>query len=168
MAPNGERQRAEQGLREALDRLDSRINDQATGDPLISLAEALNWAYSLEDWHRKKLKAAGIGDYRIRRDNGPDGGVTAGVIYARNLVAHQLTEVGALVDVYTGDLYHSDIYQGAWRWRPFSQLPKPEPGHEEKQGRDQKYIDHVQEEPLLDRMRDVERFLTTTVKLYYP
>jgi hypothetical protein len=47
MVPNGERQRAEQGLREALDRLDNRINDPTTGDPLIPFADALTGVWGL-------------------------------------------------------------------------------------------------------------------------
>lgn len=165
MVPDGERQHAEQGLREALDRLDSRINEPALGDPLIPFAEALNWLYSLEEWHKKNLKAVGVADYYVRRDNNPDGKVAAGVIYARGLVAHQLAVVGKLVSVWP-DTWPSAWPPEEWRWRPFLQLPQP--GVKEKWGRDRKYEDYVENEPVLKIMRTAERFLTTTVKSYYP
>jgi hypothetical protein len=164
MVPNGERQRAEQGLREALDRLDSRINNSTTGDPLVPFAEALGWAYSLEEWHESQLRAIGI-DYYVRRDNDPDGKVTAGVIYARGLVVHQLASVSLLVGLYS-NTYRSDYGPYEQRWRPFSELPPPE--KKETHGRDKKYEDHVQSQPIVGTMRKVERFLTATVTSYYP
>jgi hypothetical protein len=164
MIPNGERERAEQGLRKALNRLDNRIDNPQTGDPLIPFAEALSWAYSLEEWHESQLSAIGV-DYYARRDNDSDGKVTAGVIYARGLVTHQLAQVSALVDVYT-DTY-SDVYGDVrkWKWRPFFELPPPDQA--EKHGRDRKYEDHVQNQLMVKVMRAVERFLTATVKSYY-
>lgn len=163
MVPNGERQRAEQGLREALARLDKRLDDPTTGDPLIPFAEALNWAYSLEEWHKLKLKALGINYYTIR-DSDPDGAITAGVIYARGLVAHQLASVGSLAD---GDRYYDDYgAYGSWVWRPFLDLPPP--GKKEDHKRDDKYEKHVQHKWVPRIMRAVERFLTVTVKSYYP
>jgi hypothetical protein len=56
MVANGDRQRAEQGLHEALDRFEARARDSSLGDPLVPFAEALNWAYSLEEWHEAQLK----------------------------------------------------------------------------------------------------------------
>lgn len=163
MVPNGERERAEQSLREALDRLDKRLDDLTTGDPLIPFAEALSWAYSLEEWHASHLKTIGV-DYYTRRDNDPDGKVTAGVIYARGLVAHQLASVGILANF---DRYYDeyDAY-GSWVWRPFSDLPSP--GKKESHKRDKQYQDHVQHKWVPRTMRAVERFLTVTVKSYYP
>jgi len=73
MVPNGERQRAELGLREALDRLENRSNHATFGDPLIPFGEALNWTYSLEEWHSNQLKSVGVPDYYTRRDSDPDG-----------------------------------------------------------------------------------------------
>jgi hypothetical protein len=35
------------------------------GDPLIPFAEALNWLYSLEEWHRKALTRRGV-DYYLQ------------------------------------------------------------------------------------------------------
>jgi hypothetical protein len=55
MVANGDRQRAEQGLHEALDRFEARASDSSLGDPLVPFAEALNWAYSLEEWHEAQL-----------------------------------------------------------------------------------------------------------------
>jgi hypothetical protein len=166
MVPNSELQRAEQGLHEALDRLDNRINDPATGDPLIPVAEALNWAYGLECWHRPRLKALGI-DYSSLWKRYSNGKITAGVIYARNRVAHQLATVGKLLDFYQ-DTYE-DAYGDVtgWRWRPFSELPKPDPGFTEKQGRDKKYECYVQNKPLLIPLRAAEHFFTVTVLTYY-
>jgi hypothetical protein len=163
MVPNGARQRAEQGLRDALDRFDNRANDPSLGDPLIPFAEALNWAYSLEEWHKAQLGKVGVG-YYARRNADPDGEVVAGVIYARGLVAHQLANVG---HVATLERYYDDYgAYGNLIWRPFSELPPP--GKPEKKGRDKKYKDHVQHKRLSTTMRAVERFLTSTVLSYYP
>jgi hypothetical protein len=166
MVPNGERQRAELGLREALDRLEDRINDATLGDPLIPFGEALNWSYSLEEWHKNQLKSMGVPDYYARRDSDPDGKIAAGVIYARGLVTHQLAQVSTLVDVYT-DTY-SDVYGDVrkWHWRTFSALPLPD--KKETHGRDKKYEDHVEDQPMVEMMRAAERFLTSTVLSYYP
>jgi hypothetical protein len=43
--------RAEAALNEALDRLRDRLGDPAVGEPLISLGEALNAMYELEEYH---------------------------------------------------------------------------------------------------------------------
>jgi hypothetical protein len=116
MVPNGARQRAEQGLRDALDRFDNRANDSSLGDPLIPFAEALNWAYSLEEWHQAQLSEVGV-DYYAKRNDDRDGEVAAGVIYARGLVAHQLAHVG---HVATLERYLDDYgAYGKLLWRPF-------------------------------------------------
>jgi hypothetical protein len=163
MVSNSECQRAEQGLREALDRLEHCIDSPGTGDPLIPFAEALNWIYSLEEWHRKKLEALGV-NYYARRDGDPDGEILAGVIYARGLVAHHLASVGILADL---DRYYDDYgAYGDWVWRPFSDLPPP--NWPEKHGRDDKYKRHVQHKRLRKTMRAGERFFASTVKSYYP
>jgi hypothetical protein len=166
MVPNGERQRAEQGLREALDRLDNRISDSNLGDPWIPFAEALNWLYSLEEWHKEELKAVGV-DYYVRRDSDPDGRIVAGVVYARGLVAHQLTLVSMLV-VGVFPTFFPSVFPGGeeWRWRRFLDLPPP--SKKENHQRDQRYVDYVEDEPLLTILRAAERFLTITVKSYYP
>jgi hypothetical protein len=122
MVANGDRQRAEQGLHEALDRFEARASDASLGDPLVPFAEALNWAYSLEEWHEAELRKPGV-DYYAKRDNDPDGEVVAGVIYARGLVAHHLVKVGLVASL---DRYYDDY--GAYSnlvWRPFPELPRP-------------------------------------------
>jgi hypothetical protein len=165
MVPNGERQRAEQGLRDALDRLDSRVNGSSQDDPLIPFAEALNWLYSLEEFHNEHLKANGVPDYYARRDRDPDGKVAAGVIYARGLVAHQLAAASELVAVFPS-VFPSVFPAPEWRWRLFSDLPAP--GQKERHHRDDKYRNFVERQPVLQIVRAAERFLTTTVKSYYP
>jgi hypothetical protein len=166
MVSNGERQRAEEGLRAALDRLEEYINDPTAGDPLIPFAEALNWLYSLEEWHKEQLRAVGVPDYYTRRDNDPDGRVVAGVIYARGLVAHQLATAGRLAHGVFPSTFPSVFPGGlAWRWRPFSELPPP--GKPETHGRDQKYRRYVEHEPVLTTMRATQRFFISTVPLYY-
>jgi hypothetical protein len=163
MVPSAERERAEQGLHEALGRLEDCIDSPTAGDPLIPFAEALNWLYSLEEWHRKALKPLGV-DYYLRRDGDPDGMIVAGVIYARGLVAHHLASVGTLADF---DRYYDDYgAYGDWVWRAFSDLPLPDSA--EKHDRDDKYKRHIQHKRLRKTMRASERFLTSTVESYYP
>jgi hypothetical protein len=163
MVPNDDRQRAEEGLREALDRFDNRVKDSTLGDPLVSFAEALNWAYSLEEWHEAQLKRVGV-DYYARRDADPDGEIVAGVIYARGLVAHHLVRVGLVASL---ERYYDDYgAYGNLIWRPFSELPAPD--QPEKHGRDDKYKARVQHKRLSLTMHAVERFLTKTVLSYYP
>jgi hypothetical protein len=162
MVANGDRQRAEQGLHEALDRFEARASDSSLGDPLVPFAEALNWAYSLEEWHEAQLRKAGV-DYYAKRDNDADGEVVAGVIYARGLVAHHLAKVGLVASL---DRYYDDYgAYGNLVWRPFSELPPPD--KPEKKERDEKYKQRVQHKRLSVTMRAVERFLTGTVLSYY-
>jgi hypothetical protein len=122
MVANGDRQRAEQGLHEALDRFEARASDSSLGDPLVPFAEALNWAYSLEEWHEAQLRKAGV-DYYAKRDNDPDGEVVAGVIYARGLVAHHLVKVGLVASL---DRYYDDYGPTAtWFGVPSLNCPRP-------------------------------------------
>jgi hypothetical protein len=161
LKPRGRLHRAEQGLREASSRLRDRITGADSGDPLITLGEALNWAYALEEWHRKRMDKKQKDTYYMARDKDPDGQIVAGVMYARNMVVHQLANVSILVDVYT-DTY-TDTY-GEWRWRLYHRLPKPDPKHPEKYGRDKKYKNYVAKQPLLTVMDSVERFLLRKAK----
>ena len=167
MVSSSEQRRAEEGLHQALDRLEERIGDATLGDPLVPLGEALNWLYSLEEWHRRQLDSVGVPDYYARRSRDPDGRVAAGVIYARGLVAHQLADVSALVVGVYPSVFPS-VFPGGqqWRWRPFSELPAP--GKKELHGRDDRYKQHVQQQPVMTTMRAAERFFTSTVPSYYP
>jgi len=78
-----ERAIGEAGLAEAYQRLSERIADPATGEPLLSLAETLEWCYSLEEYLRHCPGRAGT--YFLIRDQDPDGQTLAGLIYARGL-----------------------------------------------------------------------------------
>jgi hypothetical protein len=105
-----------------LDRFEARASDSSLGDPLVPFAEALNWAYSLEEWHEAELRKAGV-DYYAKRHNDPDGEVVAGVIYARGLVTHRLVKVGLVASL---DRYYNEYgAYGNLVWRPFPELPRP-------------------------------------------
>jgi hypothetical protein len=160
LTARGRLQRAEQGLREANSRLRSRMTGADSGDPLIALVEALNWAYAIEEWHRKRMDKKQKDSYYSARDKDPDGQIVAGVMYARNLVVHQLANVSILVGVYTHT--YTATYKGQWRWRLYHRLPKPD--KPEKWGRDKQYRNRVAKQPVLTTMDSAERFLLDKAK----
>jgi hypothetical protein len=76
-----ERELGETGLREAIERLRDRLTPEPTDDPLIPLAEALTWCYSLDEYHRGRLT-----NYFALRDGTLGGDTLAGLIYARGFL----------------------------------------------------------------------------------
>jgi hypothetical protein len=161
-------QLGETGLQQALLRLKASLT-QSGGEPLVALAEILTWAYSLEEWHKLRLQGLGRAYYPAR-DAVPDGQVVAGLIYARGLVAHQLTLVGSLI-TWSSQLGVPSAQPGVmqlgvgnteeWRWKPLQELPAP--GQPEKHGRDQLYQAHLAGRPLLEPLQAAVRFFLTTV-----
>jgi len=59
-----ERDLGEAGLNDALERLRQRIEDPAAGNPIVSLAETLEWCYTLEEHHVKRLGRAAFEQQR--------------------------------------------------------------------------------------------------------
>ena len=141
---------AEHGLRTAKQRLAGATSND---DLLSSLAESLMWLTALEESRRMS------GDsrcYQGRTDRRAQAQQVGGAIYARNLIQHQLAEVGRLADVYQ-DTYTATY--GALTWLPFVQLPQP--ARPEGQLRDQHYQSHLENRSVLDTMGDMIAFLTT-------
>jgi hypothetical protein len=158
-----ERSRAEQGLHEALDRVRERTADPSRGDPLISVAEVLTWCKALEDGHKKRIPS-----YFADRDGDDDGRALAGLMYARNLVQHQLATVGTLFSWPTrmtrqtsgrgGSVTHISGGGTSFEWNAFGALPdpdKPSKTHD----RDVFYRDRVERRLLATPLEAAERFL---------
>jgi hypothetical protein len=123
-------------------------------DQLISLGECLMWLAALDESHRDSSDDR---RYRGAGDSRPQAQQVGGAIYARNLIQHQLADVGRLTDSYQ-DTYSNTF--GSYTWRPLTELPRP--GRPEKQLRDQHYVDHLEGRSALDTMRDMIAFLTRT------
>lgn len=121
-------------------------------DQLTSLGECLMWLVALEESRRDSSDDR---CYKGAGDSRPQAQQVGGAIYARNLIQHQLADVGRLTDAYQ-DTY-SNSY-GSYTWRPLTELPTP--GKPEKHLRDQHYVDHLQGRSALDTMRDMIAFLT--------
>lgn len=89
-----ERTFGETALNEALSRLRERLNDSNIGDPMISLAETLEWCYALEEYHWKRIERPA---YEAQRSASTDGETEAGLIYARGLFTHSMIVSGQLI-----------------------------------------------------------------------
>lgn len=155
----------ETGLREALGRLTERVRNRSKGDPVISLGEALEWCYRLEEYHAKRL---GRRAYSALRAGSNDGRALAGLMYARGLFTHLLVPAAALVTLpgsrrpplYRGRRRTMAIIQPSteYRFKPLSSLPAP--GKPEKHGRDALYRLHLENKPIDIPMKEALHFLT--------
>jgi hypothetical protein len=157
-----ERELGEQGLREALRRLRSRLAKPDGPTPHISLGEVLAWCYSLEEYHKNRVP-----NYYATRDNSTDGRTLGALVYARGLFAHSLIATAELVlpPSYTrrilpgdrgGSVTYADPIVSSDVWKP---LP-PAPPHVNPYGRDGFYRLHVEGKPILDPLNTARRFLT--------
>ncbi len=160
-----ERDLGETGLREAIERLRDRLTPQPADDPLIPLAEALSWCYSLEEYHRARLP-----NYFALRDGTLGGDTLAGLIYARGLLTHGgLVATAELVTLPPslvrtqmvghrgGGVTHVRPVVSTLEWKPLLSLPAP--GKPEKHWRDLRYQRHVERKPVLRPLESAERFL---------
>lgn len=157
-------------MAEALQRLKERHDaiklGSPVGDPLVSLAEVLTWLYALEEHHRK----ADANFYDAR--NKSAGGMTeAGLIYARNLITHQLADVARLV-AHPGNLLmaqrrmrgrrHGSVSimppVREYRWHPLGDLPPPD--EPETYGRDAMYEAYVADREMIQPLEDALTFMT--------
>jgi hypothetical protein len=160
-----ERVLGEKGHSEALQRLRDRLNDPGMGDPLISLAEVLEWSYTLDEYHAKQLGANYRKTIRAASD---DGETQAALTFARGLFTHSLTHVGELVMMQTirpagypggrraGNIRIVAVPKG-YHWKLRAELPPPDPGL--VKGRDLLYDNRVAGRPLLDPLEAAARFL---------
>jgi hypothetical protein len=161
-----ERTLGERALNEALSRLRERLNDSNIGDPMVSLAEVLEWCYTLEEYHVKRI---GRPAYEAQRSASTDGQTEAGLIYARGLFTHSLFVSGQLVTRPPQMTYQRTggrrggammIVSGAvsaYHWKAFSDLPAP--GKPERHGRDAHYQNHIAGQLLLPPLEAAVRFV---------
>jgi len=168
-----ERALGERGLHESTARLGQalqRVEDEAA--VLISLAEALAWLYSLEEFHKKRM---GKDAYRIQRDSATGGAAMAGLIFARGRFAHSLIAPAGLVmrSVPRPGVVRpmgrvsprgGAVFIGAplvnvpgFEWSPRSALPGRKTG--EKDGSDQHYARHVERRPVVEPISAAADFL---------
>jgi hypothetical protein len=155
-----ERTFGEAGLAESYDRLGIRLQDSTTGDPLLSLAETIEWLYALDQLHLEQSSLGpAVYDQTVRRTS-TEGRTLRGLIFARGRSTHSLTTVGRLVVLPPrtpvsrrtpgpGGGYimiggHGG-YSG-YHWKLLSELP---PATRPQYGADDDYRDLVQDRPLL-------------------
>jgi hypothetical protein len=162
-----ERELGEQGLGEALDRLERRLINPAEGNLLVSLGDALTWLYALEDYHAYSM--GGWKKFGSFRDGSAEGQTLGGLVYARNLMTHGLTEVSRLIAIPGTPVRRvvpgrrggsvttpkSIVY---YAWKALADLPAPR--LPEKHGRDTNYVQHVANRALLPPLRAAQLFLT--------
>jgi hypothetical protein len=160
-----EREFGKAGLAEAMDRLRDRLNDPSSGDPIISLAEALHWCYALQEL---QIDLMGRPAFQRLRDGSLDGKIHAGLMYARKLSTHDLVETAQLVSLpapmvrrgFTGRrgggvIHTASAPYSRFHWKPLAGLPVPS----QPSGRS-KYEAHVAGQPVLPPMEAAEQFLT--------
>lgn len=145
-------------LEQSLARVEAAADADAV-DHLAAAAECLWWLTALDEWHRRR-----VGDelYWPAREASEAGRTVAGLIYARNLVGHQLARVLGLVwkdsEVHVkhgGEWRRAQTMvkvDGEWqparpkvaavRWQPLADLPAPD--QPERHGRDEMYRQHVE------------------------
>jgi hypothetical protein len=159
-----ERELGELGLREAIDRLQGRISDPSLGEPIVSLAEVLEWIYTLEEFHKKRIPA-----YYYDRLQSVDGQTEAALVYARGLFTHSLQAAAHLVSRPTrmiriggggrrgGGVTIGSGGGSAIEWKAFHDLPLP--GKPESHGRDLLYTQHVELRTLLQPLQSAITFI---------
>lgn len=129
--------------------LDGIFSGEGAGPIWAALSEALFWVAALED---EAERAPG---YFTRRNADPGGLTVGGLVYARNMHAHELVTagevewvVGSVTAVLTPpgepppEPGRGMIFGVRLRWVPLSKLPPPR--ETEKHGRDEMYRDHVE------------------------
>ena len=133
---------AVEGWRDARRRLSVAMTPTSSSNPNIPLAEALYWLAAIEDDAQGKTPTESD-SYFATRDASTNGKTVGGLIFARNLVTHELLipikpePVGA----YGAAPYGTAPYGGGtqWRWKSRIELGSPI----DKHGCDISYDDHV-------------------------
>jgi hypothetical protein len=145
---------AETGLREAIDRLRQRLQDYPTDpskDPLISLGEALEWLYALHNHHVSQ------GTSQLQQATSTDAETERGLVYARGKLVHALLDVaflvtdpGTLVMRANRSIIRPPTHE--FRWASI-RARGGDPGEAE-------YGQHVEGQPLYPPMETAARFIT--------
>jgi hypothetical protein len=164
-SPSTEVVASEEGLREAVGRLDAALRDTAKS-PYVPLAEVLEWVYRLDQWH---MNRGGLGKdtYLRLRASSVEGKIHGALTLVRGIGIHHLVENAAPADLYLSEtLRVSDrLYLGhAWRWRRLADLPSPEqPQH----GRDDWYRNHVEQLTVMPPVEAATEFLLAEMHRHY-
>jgi hypothetical protein len=162
---NDQRALGEVGLSEAYDRLSGRLSDPDLGNPIVSLAETLEWCYTLEEHHKSSIST-----YYTDRNSSTDGHALGALVYARGhftrtlvMVAHLVSRPGPLVQRRSGGprggsvTYQSGLVSEGYQWRSGSAIP---PSTKVKPyGRDVFYQQLVENQPVLPPIDAAVRFL---------
>ena len=133
---------ADEGWRHARDRLNAAIGSgPGCGAPLnpnIPLGETLYWLSVIEDGEEQQDS-----NYHARRASSTDGQTVAALIFARNLVTHQLVMPVELrvIGGFGTAAWGSVPWGGgsSWRWKTRAELGSPT----DKHGRGTQYDVHV-------------------------
>jgi hypothetical protein len=161
-----ERELGEAGLAEAYQRLSERVSNPTEVGPLLSLAETLEWCYSLECHFRQQM---GDPAYFLARDRDPDGQTLGGLMYARGLFTHGLIAIAHLVHLPPaatmrslpgnrgGGVMYSAALVSSYLWKAFDELPPP--GKCEPNKRDIFYELHVGKRAVMEPVAAAKRFL---------
>ena len=128
------------GWRQSLVRLGESIHGgprRPHPDPNVPLAEAIYWLSVIED---EAVTRIGRTTYYNQRGASTDGQTVAALVFARNLMSHELAEPsqGRPTGGYGGSAYGTAPYGGgiAWHWKGRIELGSPT---DEKWGRDALY-----------------------------
>ncbi|MEV4627627.1 hypothetical protein AB0J90_15205 [Micromonospora sp. NPDC049523] len=156
-----ERWIAELGLSEALDRLQHRIAEGTGSEHLIPFAEALQWVYSLHEYHRLTHP-----DFFNQAAAHPAGETLGAIVYARGLLTHRMADVTRLIGsrpfrLDISRLGGGDTLGGSGiqvYWANLAALPAP--GRPERHSRDVFYDRHLSGVPLLEPFGPVHDWLT--------
>jgi hypothetical protein len=145
---------AEDGWRLARARLADALGARAA-NPNIPLAEALYWLSVVEDDEEKKI---GSSAYYGHRSGSTDGETVGALVFARNLITHELIIPAELHvrGAYGSAAYGSAAYGGSaeWHWKRRSELGNPT----DKYGRDALYDKHVAGGHVDSPLQAAERF----------
>jgi hypothetical protein len=159
-----DRRLAEAGLSEAIDRLRFRLDPSNEGDPLIPLAETMEWLYRLERFHVKRLSTQA---FKETRSGSRDGLIEEGLVWARGRYTHSLVPVAHLVTVSPGNILVSGgpprsriINPPAteYRWRPAKEIPGR--NTRKKASGQVSYTQNVEGLPILRPIEAARRFIT--------
>lgn len=157
----------ERALAGALERVEAAR--QSTPAVEIAATEGIWWCSALEEWHKARLGEGAY--YALRKEAG---GVIAGMVWARNLAAHQLTIVPRFVKIAApkipfaeswdedlGAAVSTGLQRVDIRWPLRDQLPAPE--KPEQHGRDLEYDHHVAVRTLTETLEDALQFFAEEV-----
>lgn len=180
-AVSAERTLGEQGLHEALDRLQARMDNPVLGDPRIAVAEVLEWSYALQEYHVDQLRLAYRGDdkkawayFDAQRNGNDDGETHAALVWFRGQSTHALVSGAGLIPApgpparpvvhdRDGHLSSSATQPSAlvnqWRWKRLSELE--ERTDRFKLGREKLYEKHVAGRAVIPPLKAAENFLTS-------